>query len=118
MLFLLFNINVSETNKEVSTLGYKTKYFHLSSGVSKKMFENMKNDGLSQESLKQFIMLEDRLLGLEHSSVCTGTTRRYEAFAVSDKIKDTFVAYDFSYHGKHLKQISEPLKIINRNITC
>ena len=45
-------------------------------------------------------------------------SQKVEAFALSDEIKNRFKGYDFSYHTKHLKQISEPDKIINRNITC
>ena len=57
-------------------------------------------------------------VNLERKSVCSGVSQKVEAFALSDEIKNRFKGYDFSYHTKHLKQISEPDKVINRNITC
>lgn len=107
-----------QSGEEVKVLGYNTTHFHLSQGMSKKMFEQMSADGLSKESLKLFVQLEDRLLKIEQVSVCSGNPREYEAFAVSNMIKDSFVGYDFSYHTIHLKQTAEPNKIINRNVKC
>ena len=82
------------------------------------MFEKMREDGMGPESLKRFIMLEDRLLRVEQTSVCTGNPRVHEAFAISEAIKEGFLGYDFSYHAKHLKQVSEPHKLINRSLRC
>ena len=62
--------------------------------------------------------MEDRFLNLERLSVCTQISRIIEAFGLSKEIKDGFLGYDFSYHAKHLKQISEPHKLINRSIVC
>jgi hypothetical protein len=107
-----------QSGEEVGILGYKTTYFHLSQGMSKQMFEQMRADGLSGESLKLFATLEDRLLKIEQASVCSGNPREYEAFAVSNEIKDAFVGYDFSYHTIHLKQVAEPMKFINQSIIC
>jgi len=90
----------------------------MSHDESKKMFEQMRKDGLPDELLKEFIMMEDKLLNLERLSVCTQTSRMIEAFALSKRITNTFIDYDFSYHAKHLKQISEPHKLINRSIIC
>lgn len=119
ILYIIFTVNIDTNNKtQVSHLGYKTEYFHLTEGKSKEMFTKMKNDGMSKEKLKEFIMLEDRLMEVENGAVCEGVAKRYEGFALSDKIKSTFLGYDFSYHAAHLKQISEPTKLINRNITC
>jgi len=118
LVLLILFISKNQANKEVGVLGYKTSFFHISSGQSKAMYEKIKKDGASPESLKEFIMLEDRLLRLEFVSVCTGVSHEYEAFAVSGKIKGLFTPYDFSYHAKHLKQVSEPHKLINKNITC
>tara|TARA_Y100000389_G_scaffold198573_1_gene235334 strand:+ start:762 stop:1142 length:381 start_codon:yes stop_codon:yes gene_type:complete len=107
-----------QSGEEVTVLGYRTNHFHLSQGMSKKMFEQMRADGLSAESLKLFAQLEDRLLKIEKVSVCSGNPREYEAFTVSNEVKDSFVGYDFSYHTIHLKQIAEPNKFINQSITC
>ena len=90
----------------------------MSNGESKNMYEQMRKDGIPDESLKEFIMMEDRFLKLENLSVCTQTSRIIEAFGLSKEIKDRFLGYDFSYHAKHLKQISEPHKLINRSIVC
>ena len=114
--FFVFGAEYTEDN--VGVLGYKTKNFHMSHGMSKKMFETMKQDGLSDETLKEFVMMEDRLLEVERKSVCSQTARQFEAVGVSDQIKKRFTGYDFSYHAKHIKQASEPEKMINRSITC
>jgi hypothetical protein len=114
--FFVFGAQYTEDN--VGVLGYKTKNFHMSHGMSKKMFETMKQDGVSDETLKEFVMMEDRLLEVERKSVCSQTARQFEAVGVSDQIKKRFMGYDFSYHSKHIKQASEPEKMINRSITC
>lgn len=114
--FFVFGAQYTEDN--VGVLGYKTKNFHMSHGMSKKMFETMKHDGMSDETLKEFVMMEDRLLEVERKSVCSQTARQFEAVGVSDQIKKRFMGYDFSYHSKHIKQASEPEKMINRSITC
>lgn len=114
--FFVFGAQYTEDN--VGILGYKTKNFHMSHGMSNKMFETMKQDGMSDESLKEFVMMEDRLLEVERKSVCSQTARQFEAVGVSDQIKKRFLGYDFSYHAKHIKQASEPEKMINRSITC
>lgn len=114
--FFVFGAEYTEDN--VGVLGYKTKNFHMSHGMSKKMFETMKQDGVSDETLKEFVMMEDRLLEVERKSVCSQTARQFEAVGVSDQIKKRFLGYDFSYHAKHIKQASEPEKMINRSITC
>jgi hypothetical protein len=116
ILFLMRDVD--STGERVTVLGFSTKYFYMSHGESKKMFEQMRKDGLPDELLKEFIMMEDKLLNLERLSVCTQTSRIIEAFGISKQIKDGFLGYDFSYHAKHLKQISEPPKLINRSIVC
>ena len=116
ILFVLRDIDI--TGERVSVLGFSTKYFYMSNGESKKMYEQMLKDGIPDESLKEFIMMEDRFLNLERLSVCTQTSRIIEAFGLSKQIKDGFLGYDFSYHAKHLKQIAEPHKLINRSIVC
>ncbi|MAT63887.1 MAG: hypothetical protein CL881_08845 [Dehalococcoidia bacterium] len=118
LILMLLSNSRQNTGTEVSILGYRSQYFHLSDGASKKMYENMKSDGFSPEMIKKFVTLEDRLLKLEQLSVCSGLSLRYEAYALSDEIKETFTEYKFTYHAKHLKQISEPHKLINRNVTC
>jgi hypothetical protein len=118
ILFILLQNASQNQGVEISLLGYKTKYFHISDGASKSMYENMKKDGVSTDSLKLFVTMEDRFLKLEQMAVCSGVARRNEGYGLSDQIKEEFVAYNFSYHVSHLKQMSEPHKLINRNITC
>ena len=118
IVFFLLYSDIDITGNRVIVLGYKTKYFYISDGQSKKMFEKMKSDKMSEESLKEFVIMEDRLLFLEVKSVCSQVSRKLEAFALSDEIKNQFLGYDFSYHAKHLKQISEPEKLINRSVKC
>jgi hypothetical protein len=117
VLFIIRGVD-NITGESVSVLGFSTKYFHMSNGESKKIYEQMIKDGIPDESLKEFIMMEDRFLNLERLSVCTQTSRIIEAFGLSKQIKDGFLGYDFSYHAKHLKQIAEPPKLINRSIIC
>jgi hypothetical protein len=118
IVFLFIYTDVDITGDRVIISGYKSKYFYISHGQSKKMFEKMKSDKMSEESLKEFVIMEDRLLFLEVKSVCSQVSRKLEAFALSGQIKNQFLGYDFSYHAKHLKQISEPDKLINRSIKC
>jgi|TARA_B110000971_G_C20026786_1_gene509291 hypothetical protein len=118
LLFIWIHNASQNRGEEVSILGYKTKFFHISDGASKKMFENMIKDGIPPDSIKVFVIMEDEFLRLEHMAVCNSLSLRNEGYTLSDKIKDTFTQYQFSYHISHLKQMSEPYKLINQNITC
>ena len=95
-----------------------SKYFHLSDGKSTAVYTKMKEGGVSGESLKEFVAMEDRFLELEKLSVCKNVNLSMEASSVSDAIKERFVSYNFTYHDIHLKQIAEPSKSINRAIVC
>ena len=46
-----------------------SKYFYLSDGKSNDIYNQMKKDGLSEQSLKEFVYMEDRFLKLEKMSV-------------------------------------------------
>src|SRR6056300_1880441 len=95
-----------------------SKNFHLSGGASKQMYLLMHRDGMSQENLKKFVQLEDRLLQIERNSVCSGVPHIVEATTLSNMIKDLFPKYNFAYHTIHLKQIAEPTKTVNDRIKC
>ncbi|QIG59977.1 hypothetical protein [Dishui Lake phycodnavirus 4] len=95
-----------------------SKYFYMSNGLSVDMYNKMKNDGLSEETLKEFVKMEDRLFELERLSVCTQVSHTTEAIGISQNIRDRFIGYDFSYHGEHLRQVAHPTKLINRKIVC
>mgnify|MGYP000250329849 FL=1 len=118
ILLLCCFCSTDNDKENIRILDYKTKYFYISKGKSKGIFEKMKDDNISHESIKNFVILEDELMELEKKAVCSGISRKFDAFAISNKIKNRFRKYDFSYHAEHLKQIAEPSKIINRNITC
>ena len=118
LIFLSFT-TWNTYSQEVNVLRYKSQYFYVSGGQSKRMFDTMSKDPkITLDSIKNFVMLEDRLLKLEKTSVCTGVSHEHEEFTLSDTIKEMFLAYDFSYHTIHLKQVAEPNKLINRSITC
>lgn len=112
-LLLLFR-----NNRRIQEEIGDSKYFYMSHGLSVEMYNKMKNDGLSEDSLKEFVKMEDRLLELERFSVCNRVSRTTEAVGVSQNIRDRFVGYDFSYHGEHLRQVAQPTKLINRKIVC
>lgn len=95
-----------------------SKNFHLSQGASAATYKLMKESGMSDENLRRFVAMEDYLLEIEKMSVCTGIPRLGEATSVSQQIKDYFIGYDFSYHTVHLKQVAEPNKMINKNLSC
>ena len=95
-----------------------SKNFHLSDGMSKKMYIRMRREKMSNEDLKKFVQLEDRFLQIERNSVCSGLSHIIEATVLSNLIKELFPKYDFSYHTIHLKQIAEPTKIVNTRVTC
>ena len=93
-----------------------SKYFYLSDGASKDMYLKMHKDNIGSNALKRFVQMEDAFLQLEQKSVCSGIPLIVQASVLSNKIKDAFPRYNFSYHTTHLKQIAEPNKTINRKI--
>lgn len=95
-----------------------SKNFHLSGGASKQMYLLMHKNGMSQEGLKKFVQLEDRFLQIERNSVCSGIPNYVEGAVISNLIKELFPNYNFAYHTTHLKQIGEPLKIVNSRVRC
>ncbi len=95
-----------------------SKYFHLSHGASRDMYIRMRSDGMNEEGLKKFVLMEDRLLQIENISVCSGIPHIVEATTISNIIKDVFPRYNFSYHTIHLKQVGEPTKTVNTRVTC
>jgi hypothetical protein len=95
-----------------------SKNFHLSAGMSKRTYTQMRADGVDAESLKKFVQLEDRFLQIERNSVCSGIPNYVEGAVISNLIKELFPKYNFAYHTIHLKQIGEPLKTLNSRIKC
>ena len=121
MLYLVASILIfaliHEKNTESEEVG-KSKNFHMSQGMSKKMYNQMRKDEVPEKELKNFVQWEDRFIQVERNSVCSGVPRFIDAIAISDLIKRSFPKYDFSYHTIHLKQAAEPDKIINKSIKC
>lgn len=95
-----------------------SKHFYMSHGMSKGMYKRMEDSGVTSTSLKAFVHMEDRMLELERLAVCSGIPRHLEVTALSQQIKDRFPAFDFTYHNIHIKQATEPNRLINKTITC
>jgi len=106
-----------KTDKQVHIDNLHSNNFEISPD-SRKMFHKMLKDGLSKESLKKFVTMEDRFLEYEKESACMGRDRVLDATSLDQAIRDTFMAYDFTYHIKHLKQISETKRVINPYLKC
>jgi len=98
--------------------GFETQNFPLSSGQSLEIFKELQSQGVSDETLMKFATMEDQFLEYEKDSVCRGIIRTQQAIQLSQQIKETFPGYKFSYHDIHIKQISEPGKLINRHLKC
>jgi hypothetical protein len=114
VVFLLLARNDQRNMEEVEG----SKHFYLSDGKSKQIYEQMKRDKLSEQSLKEFVYMEDRFLQLEKMSVCQQISYASEATGISENIKTRFGHYDFRYHQVHIKQCSEPNRLINNKIIC
>lgn len=95
-----------------------SRFFYLSEGASRDVYEKMHRNGESGERLKEFVLMEDQLLGLEQKAVCTGIPYSLQGNSISKKIKETFQKYNFNYHTIHLKQLAEPGKTVNRRVHC
>ena len=85
---------------------------------SMEKFKELQNTGISPDSLKEFIAMEDQFLSYEKESVCNKVSRTTNATALSQKIKDRFTGYNFSYHDAHIRQMNTPDRVINSNLRC
>lgn len=108
---------IPRADKQVEVSGTRSSNFEISP-ESRKMFEKMKLDGISNDSLKKFLVMEDRFLEYEKDSACRGRDRIMDATGLDQGIRDTFIAYDFTYHNKHLKQIADTKRVINPYLKC
>ena len=108
---------IPRSEKQVYVDSFKTTNFEISPD-SRKIFLKMQVDGISKENLKKFAMMEDRFLEYEKDSACRGIDRRVEGGKLDQLIRETFMAYDFTYHNNHLKQIGEQNRIINPYLSC
>ena len=119
-LFLIYIITFSYTspNYQARVGNYDTVNFKISGGKSLETFNTLKDKNASDQTLIKFATMEDRFLEYEKLAVCRGQNTLAQAIARSQQIKDTFPAYDFSYHSQHLKQISAPEKMVNQYLVC
>lgn len=81
-------------------------YFFVTDGASKNMYLKMHADGMHHEKLAQFERLENEFLKLVYTSQTTGIPYIIQTSLLSNKIKETFPSYDFSYHTIYLKKSS------------
>jgi hypothetical protein len=105
LLFILMFDNKINTREEVDN----SKNFYMSGGMSKEIYNKINDSKMK----RTFLYLEDSLLEIEKLAIQNGIVMTKEATLLSNKIKELFPQYNFSYHGIHLKQIAEPTKIVN-----
>ena len=105
----------ADKHTQPSVDGVRSRFFGPDS-VAK--FKELKDTGVSSESLKEFLSMEDQFLAYEKETVCNKVSRITNATAQSQQIKDRFVGYDFSYHNDHIRQMSSPDRVINTNLVC
>ena len=87
---------------------------------SYEMYKSMVDAGLSLQSLREFVDMENKFLEYEVKSVCRLPVKNYftEASELSQLMRERFPAFDFKHHQVHLNQIGDPLKVINKNLKC
>lgn len=117
LLLIIIMIRMPKANKQVTAGNYRTTNFEISP-ESRKIFEKMKKDGVPVEGLKRFIIMEDRFLEYEKDTVCRRISRKAEAIAMDQAIKDAFRGYNFTYHTKHLTQMFHMDKKLNPYLKC
>ena len=115
LYFFLKDKKTGHSN-QVQIGDYKTQYFQKD---SKEFFEMLnKESGYSEETLQEFAMMEDEFLSYEKQTVCQNISRIREAMTLDQQMKDKFQGWDFMHHQIHIKQMSEPSKLINKNLDC
>jgi len=105
----------ADKHTQPSVDGFRSKFFGPDSTAK---FNELKNSGISADSLKEFLSMEDRFLAYEKESVCNKVSKTTNAIAMSQQIKERFTGYDFSYHDDHIRQMSTPDRVINPHLTC
>lgn len=74
---------------------YTTRFFEESPDSSR-ILKQMKDDGVSDDSMAEFASMEDRLIMISKQYYPSPELAR----AQSEQIKARFPAYDFSYHDE------------------
>ena len=75
---ILVFVLIHEKTTEPDEIG-GSKNFHMSQGMSKKMYNQMRKDEVPEKELKKFVQWEDRFLQIERISVCSGLPRFIDA---------------------------------------
>lgn len=104
-------------SKQVQVGNWSSNNFEICP-ASRSMFNKMQRDGVGEESLKKFAMMEDRFLEYEKEAACMGRDRVLDAHGLDQAIKDAYPGYDFGYHNLHMKQIAETRRVINPYLKC
>ena len=119
-LFVIYILTSSYTASTTQARigSYETSNFKISGGASLNTFNDMKANSMSDENLLKFATMEDKFLEYEKQAVCYRNQTLHFAIAMSQQIQELFPSYNFSHHTLHLKQISEPDKMVNKNLSC
>lgn len=118
MIAIMFSDDINKLlkNKQIEIGDYKTTHYSQDSHNFFKQVEL--ESGYSEETLQELAMMEDQFLAYEKESVCRGISRLREAMTLDQQMKDRFQGWDFMHHQKHIQQMSQPNKIINKHLSC
>jgi hypothetical protein len=115
VIMVLLLLLWANSKTQASAGDVQSRYFGPDSMAK---FKELQGSGLSTDSLKEFIAMEDQFLAYEKESVCNKVSRTANATAISQQIKDRFAAHSFSYHDDHIRQMTTPDRLINKNLKC
>ena len=118
MIVLMFSDNIMQSIKrtQMDVGDYTTIHFGSDSRDFLKKVEL--ESGYSEETLQELAMMEDQFLAYEKETTCRGISRLREAMTLDQQMKDRFQGWDFMHHQVHIKQMSQPNKLINKNLSC
>jgi uncharacterized membrane protein len=100
---------------QIKVDGYKTHYFDE---YSKKKSLEMTEAGLSDQSLKEFAIMQDLLLQYQHDTVCRRMPRLPEAIQLTKQIQERFAGFDFDRHSLYIEQMQNPTLKVNKDLIC
>ena len=100
---------------QIKVDGYKTYYFDE---YSKKKGIEMSKAGLSDQSLKEFAIMQDLLLQYQSDTVCRGMPRVPEAIQMTKQIQERFAGFDFDRHAVYIEQMQNPTLKVNKDLIC
>lgn len=103
---------------EAKSGNYETSNFHISGGKSLENFKILKKNKVNEQTIKEYLIMEDEFLEMERETVCKKLNKLILAMKLSQEIKEKFRFLDFKYHDLHIQQMSMPSKFINKNLSC